>query len=71
MPDSRRQLVFQIIRANGGRLVRENRHLAFRFPTGRVFIAPKSPSDWRAWRNALSALRRFLAMPNAIDPRSN
>lgn len=60
MPEKRRQLVLTTIREHGGRLVRHKRHLAYRFPTGRVFVVPKTPSDHRAWHNSLSALRRFL-----------
>jgi hypothetical protein len=60
MPDSRKQLVFQTIREHGGQLVRQKRHFAFRFPTGRVFVVPKTPGDHRAWLNSLSALKRFL-----------
>lgn len=62
MPDSEKQLLLRTIQEHGGRLVRQKRHLAFRFPTGRVFIVPKTPSDSRAWRNSLSALKRFLGI---------
>lgn len=63
MPDSMRQLVLRTINEHGGRLVRRKRHLVFRFPDGRKFVAPKTPSDLRAWRNSLSVLMRFLRTP--------
>ena len=64
MPDSRKRLVLRIIHENGGRLVRQKRHLVFRFPGGRMFVVPKTPSDLRAWRNSHAALMRFLRAPN-------
>ena len=60
MPDSMKQLVLRTISEHGGRLARRKRHLVFRFPDGRKFVAPKTPSDLRAWRNSLSVLMRFL-----------
>lgn len=62
MSDWRKRLVLRIIHENGGRLVRQKRHLVFRFPDGRKFVVPKTPSDLRAWRNSLSILMRLLGV---------
>jgi hypothetical protein len=62
VPDTRKQLILRIIQAHGGRLTRHKRHLVFKFPTGHVFIVPKTPGDVRAWRNSLSSLKQFLGL---------
>jgi hypothetical protein len=41
----------------------ENRHYKFGDPHGRVYVMPKTPSDRRAWANALSVLKRVVASP--------
>ena len=66
MSDWRKRLVLRIIHENGGRLVRRKRHLVFRFPDGRKFVAPSTPSDLRAWRNSLSVLMRFLGVRQQV-----
>lgn len=61
MADSRKERVLNLIKENGGRLVRQRRHAIYRFPSGLVFTTPITPSDSsRAWRNSLSCLRRLF-----------
>jgi predicted RNA binding protein YcfA (HicA-like mRNA interferase family) len=44
----------------GARLARQRKHRIFRFPDGRIWVVPKTPSDVHAWKNNLSDLRRRL-----------
>ncbi len=46
--------------AQGWRLGRRTRHgLRLLAPDGRTTVSlPGTPGDWRAWRNAVAALRR-------------
>lgn len=60
MPDRRKQQVFNLIRVYGGQLVRQKKHLIYRFPNGAAFTVAKTPSDSRAWRNSLGTLKRLL-----------
>jgi hypothetical protein len=48
-------------------LVSENKHRKYRDPEGRVYIVSKTPSDWWAWRNAVSTLKRVTvsAVPSS------
>ena len=58
--------ILQLIREHGGVLERSNTHNVYRFPDGRIYVLPKSPSDVRALKNNLSALRRFLGVKREI-----
>lgn len=40
--------------------LREKNHNVFLLPSGRRVIAPKSPSDGRAWKNKLAFLKKML-----------
>ncbi len=42
-------------------LISENKHRKYKDPEGRVYIVSKTPSDWRAWQNAVSTLKRVIA----------
>jgi hypothetical protein len=44
-------------------LVNERKHLKYKNPEGKIFIAAKTPSDWRADMNSLADLRRVIASP--------
>jgi predicted RNA binding protein YcfA (HicA-like mRNA interferase family) len=57
--------VLNLLRNAGAMLAREKRHLIFRFPDGRIWVVPKTPSDAHAWRNNLSGLRRRLNLRTA------
>lgn len=50
-----------------------NCHLWFRHPNGAQVFTPTTPSDHRATKNAMSALRRQYALseqrPNREEPR--
>lgn len=47
----------------GAVLVRETGHRIYRLPTGQLFVTGKTVSDQRAYKNAMSTLRRLLAAP--------
>jgi hypothetical protein len=53
-----------LLRRHGFVLVSENKHRKYKDPEGRVYIVSKTPSDWRAWRNAVATLKRAIA--NAV-----
>ena len=51
----------ELLRRHRFVLVSENKHLKYKDPAGRVYIVSKTPSDWWAWRNALTTLKRVIA----------
>jgi hypothetical protein len=54
----------RLLEESGAVLVRQNKHLVYRLPNGRNFVAPKTPSDpVRGAKNGLSDLRRALELP--------
>lgn len=53
--------VDELIRENGGVLVRMKRHPVYRFPNGQQFVHSATPGDRRAAMNSMSVLRRILA----------
>jgi hypothetical protein len=53
----------ELLRRHRFVLVGENKHLKYKDPAGRVYIVSKTPSDWHAWQNALSTLKRVIANP--------
>jgi hypothetical protein len=59
MTPHEREVLTTLNRA-GAVLARQRKHKIFRFPDGRIWVVPKSPSDVHAWRNNLSDLRRRL-----------
>ena len=61
--------VLTILHNTGATLVRQKRHQIFRFPDGRIWVVPKTPSDTHAWRNNLSDLRRKLDL-RKLKPHS-
>jgi hypothetical protein len=48
-------------------LVGQNRHYKFQNPQGKLYVCAKTPSDWNAWRNALSTLKRVIAQPQPLS----
>jgi hypothetical protein len=44
-------------------LVREDKHKVYKNSAGKVFVTSKTPSDRRAWANALCDLRRVIELP--------
>lgn len=58
------QEVCRLLQESGAVLVRQNKHLVYRLPNGRNFVAAKTSSDpERAAKNSLSDLRRALGVP--------
>jgi hypothetical protein len=45
------------------KLVSDKNHYKFQDPEGRILITSKTPSDYRAYRNMVSVLRRVVAAP--------
>jgi hypothetical protein len=52
--------VLTILHEAGATLARQRKHKIFRFPSGHIWVLPKTPSDVHAWRNNLADLRRRL-----------
>jgi hypothetical protein len=52
----------RLIAAHGGVLARDKRHNVWKFPNGGQWVQAKTPSDSRAWANALSDLRKVLGI---------
>jgi hypothetical protein len=70
MPDlHERRDIEALIKAHGGVLERQRKHHVWRFPDGRTFSMPGTPSDFRAGKNKLAALRKFLGLER--DTRKN
>lgn len=55
----------------GAKLIRKSRHAVYRFPNGRNFITPATPSDRRWAHNSLSDLRRILAAQSSKEEESS
>jgi hypothetical protein len=64
MTPHEREVLTTLNRA-GAVLARQRKHKIFRFPDGRIWVLPKSPSDTRAWLNNLCNLRRRLGVRRA------
>lgn len=55
--------ILDLLDKNGFVLQRDTKHLVYRQPaTGKVFTMAKTPSDFRAYPNALRDLRRILGL---------
>lgn len=54
--------VARILKEHRAVLVRTNRHEVWKFPDGRIFTQPHTPSDWRTSANQLTDLRRMLGL---------
>src|SRR5205809_1048134 len=61
MSASAQKQVDALLREHGFRLVRQTKHHVWRNPQGKVFVTPSTPSDWRAWRNRLTDLKKVIA----------
>ena len=53
----------ELIRRHKFALVSENKHRKFQDPEGRILVVAKTPSDYWAWQNAVSTLKRVVATP--------
>ena len=62
MSDCQKNIVLRLIAEHGGILVRQRKHHVYRFPSGKVFVVPNTPSDVRAWHSSLATLKRVLGM---------
>jgi len=67
MSDSEEKRVLSLIKAHGGELVRQRKHHIYRFPSGKNFVVPNTPSDRRAWHHALATLRRLLGIQRRVQ----
>lgn len=55
------QQLESILREHGAVLVRSKKHLVYRFPDGRIFVASSTPSDsQRHAKNQLRDIRKIL-----------
>lgn len=59
--------VNRLLNEYGAVLVRQNKHLVYRLPNGRVFTRVKTPSDHRTPLNELSDLRHALGMERQAE----
>lgn len=62
MSDCQKDSVLRLIAEHGGTLVRQRKHHIYRFPSGKVFVVPNTPSDIRAWHHSMATLKRVLGM---------
>ena len=60
--------VTKMLNEHGAVLIRQNKHLVYRLPNGRVFTRVKTPSDHRTPLNELSDLRRALGVERPTPP---
>jgi hypothetical protein len=60
--------VTKMLNEHGAVLIRQNKHLVYRLPNGRVFTRVKTPSDHRTPLNELSDLRRALGVERPMPP---
>ena len=59
--------ILDLLNKNGFVLQRDTKHLVYRQPeTGKVFTMAKTPSDFRAYPNALRDLRRILGLDKRV-----
>jgi hypothetical protein len=63
--------VRMLLHDHGAVLVRRRTHRVYRFPDGRSFTLPRSPSDHRWSQNALQDLRRLLGVERALHKNAN
>jgi hypothetical protein len=63
---STRRDVQALITEYKGELVRDRKHLIYRFPDGRTFAISSTPSDYRADANNMARLRKFLGIEREI-----
>lgn len=59
-PEPQKQLE-TMLEEHGFELVRQNTHLVYKNPEGKVFVTSKTPSDFRAALNNVSYLKKVLA----------
>jgi uncharacterized membrane protein len=52
--------IMSMLKDSGSRMMSQKGHLKYELPNGKLFVCPKTPSDYRGVRNCLSALRREL-----------
>jgi hypothetical protein len=58
--------VERLLKAHGAVLVRSKNHLIYKFSDGKIFTVPATPSDYRAWANALHTLRDLLGVKREV-----
>jgi hypothetical protein len=58
--DRHERKIEELLGAAGARIVRRRKHVVYRLLSGRSFVQPKTGSDWRGSRNALSDLGQLL-----------
>lgn len=56
----------RLAKEHGGVLARQRKHRVWKFPDGRIFVMPSTPSDRKAEANSMSDLRRFLGIKREI-----
>ena len=67
-PDNKQalRLLEALFKASGAVLVRSKKHYVYRFPTGKIYVVPGTPSCPFAYTNCLKKLRRML--PELLTP---
>ena len=59
-----------LLRASGAKLKRKSNHVVWELPDGRKFTHALTPSDVRAWPNALATLRKMLGIRREVAKSS-
>lgn len=55
--------ISSLLQSHGAVLVRQRKHMVYKFPDGRIFVQPSTPSDSKSGgKNALAALKNFLGL---------
>jgi predicted RNA binding protein YcfA (HicA-like mRNA interferase family) len=63
--------VDRLLKEHGAVLVRSKNHLIYKFSDGKIFTVPATPSDYRAWANALHTLRDLLGVKREVKKNPN
>lgn len=59
--DARKE-VLRLLKEQDAVRVRTNNHPVWKFPSGRIWIVPLTPSDHHSWQNNLADLKRILGI---------
>jgi hypothetical protein len=60
------QEIIRLLREHGAVWERQRKHTVYRFPDGRIYVVPFSPSDHHSVNNSLSDLRKLLGIQREI-----
>lgn len=63
--------VMRLLADDGAVLIRAECHLVYRLSNGRTYVLSATPSDHKAWHNALSNLRSVLGVKREVHKNPN